>query len=262
MCTAFIHKGNDVIFGFNMDINVGAFAYDIYTSEDWFCIGTPADLNAFSGASDQPGGLPSFYRVSDGIRKIHGVNREGVFASCLNNMNFHKAPFRLAEEACSLDQLTDDLISGRRPLEEVRRFAEEKELVTLPTGAVEVPNPGFHSLMGDASGRILVLEPGNGYACLQGSCAAMTNFSLLNLPRDLTDETAGYYGRDRYDTAMDMLQAAGDDFSPEAALKVLKATRQTGHWATRVSFVYSCSEKTVRYCLEGDFGSIQVHSFK
>lgn len=24
MCTAFIHRGNDVLFGFNMDINVGA----------------------------------------------------------------------------------------------------------------------------------------------------------------------------------------------------------------------------------------------
>ena len=48
MCTAFIYKGADVIFGFNM----------------------------------------------------------------VNNMNVRKAPFRLLEDACSLDQLTDDVITG------------------------------------------------------------------------------------------------------------------------------------------------------
>ena len=48
MCTAFIHNGADVIFGFNMDINEGAFPYDVYATEDWFGVGTPADLDALS----------------------------------------------------------------------------------------------------------------------------------------------------------------------------------------------------------------------
>lgn len=54
MCTAFIHKGADVIFGFNMDINEGAFPYDVYATEDWFGVGTPADLDAFSGQPEGP----------------------------------------------------------------------------------------------------------------------------------------------------------------------------------------------------------------
>jgi hypothetical protein len=256
MCTAFIHRGNDVIFGFNMDINVGAFRYDIHADKDCFCIGCPADLHLFHDE------IPPFYQVENSFRKIHGVNRQGAFAACLNNMNFHKAPFRLAADACSLDQLTDDVISGRRTLKDVGEFAKQVEIVTLPGGAVAVPNPGFHALMGDADGGILVLEPGNGYTVVQEKYAVMTNFPLLELPTDLTDATAGYYGRDRYNTALEMLREAGDGFTPEAALRVLESTKQTGRWATRVSFVYSCREKTVFWCLEGAFDSIHTHCFR
>ncbi len=256
MCTAFIHKGKDVLFGFNMDINEGAFHYDIYATDEWFGVGCAADLSRF------PGQLPAFYRVDGGIRKVHGVSRESSFAACLNNMNFYKAPFRLATDACSLDQMTDDLISGRRTLEQIRLFATQTEIVTLPGAAVDVPNPGFHALMGDADGNILVLEPGNGYMVVQETYAAMTNFPLLELPHDLTDDTAGYYGRDRYDTALRMLKAAGESLTAEAAMCILEATKQSGHWATRVSFVYSHSENAVRYCLEGDFENIRIHHFR
>lgn len=259
MCTAFIRKGNDVIFGFNMDINEGAFPYNVYATEDWFGIGCPADLNAFAVWQ---GMVPPFYCITDGIRRIHGVNRQGVFTACLNNMNFTKAPFHIADNACSIDQMMDDLLSGRRSLEDVRCFAERVELVTLPTGTVDVPNPGFHSLSGDSSGNILLLEPGNGYAVIHEKYAVITNFSILELPGDLTDATAGYYGKDRYDTALCMLKASGDTFKAEDGLKILKATHQTGPWATRVSFVYSCNEKTVYYCLEGDFDHIHTHRFK
>ena len=255
MCTAFIHRGHDVIFGFNMDISMGALRYDIYADTDCFCIGCPADVQQFHGE------IPPFYQVKNGFRKIHGVNRQGAFAACLNNMNFHKAPFRLAADACSLDQLTDDVISNRRSLREICEFAGQVEVVTLPDGAVAVPNPGFHALMGDREGNILVLEPGNGYTVVQEKYAVMTNFPLLELPQDLTDATAGYYGRDRYDTALGMLREAGDGFTPETALRVLDAVKQTGHWATRVSFVYSCRQKTVFWCLEGAFDSIRTHRF-
>jgi hypothetical protein len=256
MCTALIHRGKDVIFGFNMDISMGALDFDLYATEQCFFIGCPADTEGF------PGEIPSFYRVADGVRKCHGVNSRGMFAACLNNMNCHKAPFRLAEDACSLDQVVDDVLSGQRTLEDVRRFAEEKEITTLPAGAVDVPHPGFHSLMGDREGHIMVLEPGNGYAMIREKYAVMSNFPLLHLPEDLKDETAGFYGRDRYDTAVRMLQQAGDRLSPEKALEILDAVKQTGTWATRVSFVYSCNEKTVRYCREGDFNNIRMHRFQ
>lgn len=258
MCTAFIHKGHDVIFGFNMDLNAGALVYDLYATEDWFGVGCPADLRAFAGGQ---AAVPAHYQVSDGIRRIHGVHRQGVFAACLNSMNATAAPFRLADDACSIDQMTDDLLAGRRSLEEVCRFADTVELTTLPPGAVDVPDPGFHVLSADVSGNALLLESGNGYAVLQGNYAILTNFPLLQLPADLSDKTAAFYGKDRYDTALSMLRAAGDDLSPAQALNILQATRQNGQWATRVSFVFSCREKTVYYCLEGDFDHIMTHRF-
>ena len=256
MCTAFVHRGRDVIFGFNLDINEGAFPWVLHAGPDWFGVGCPADLTAMGG---QP--VPAFYRVTDGLRKIHGVSSRGVFTACLNNMGCCKAPFRLAEDACSIDQLMDDLLSGSRSLEDVRRFAEEKQIVTLPGGAVGVPDPGFHSLSADAQGHILLLEPGNGYAVIRERYAALTNFPHLELLPDMTDATAARYGRDRYDRALGMLRAAGSDLTPAGALRILEATKQTGTWATRVSFVYSCNERVVRYCLEGDFGDVRLHRF-
>lgn len=89
----------------------------------------------------------------------------------------------------------------------------------------------------------------------------MTNFFLLEPPADLTDQTAGDYGKDRYNTELRMLKESGEDFSPEDGLAVLKAVCQKGTWATLVSFVYSCNEKTVYYCRECDFEHIHMHRF-
>ena len=146
-------------------------------------------------------------------------------------------------------------------MEDVRRFAQQVEIVTLPPAAVDVPNPCFHSLIGDGDGGILLMEPGSGCAVVQAKYAVMTSFPLLEPPPDLM-EAAGYYGKDRYDTAVAMLRAAGDSLTPEEALSVLRATRQTGHWATRVSFVCSCSRNAVYYCLQGDFEDIRIHCFR
>ena len=259
MCTAIAHFGKDTIYGFNLDINEGAFPYDIYASKDWFCIGCLVDREMVIGSGKAA--WPPFYSVTDGIRKIHGVNRQGQFAACLNNMNFHKAPFRLSSDACSIDQVMDDIISGRRTVEEVRRFAEEVEIVTLPFGTVDVPDPGFHALCADASGHVMLLEPGNGYAVLREKNVALTNFAVLEPPADLTDATAGYYGKDRYDTALRILREHGDDLSLRDAFGILEAVCQRGNWATRISFAYSHSEKTVYYCREGDFRNIIKHQF-
>ena len=54
---------------------------------------------------------------------------------------------------------------------------------------------------------------------------------------------------DRYDAALSILRESGDDFSARDALKLLDAVKQTGHWGTRVSFVYSGNENAVYYAL-------------
>lgn len=38
MCTAFIHRGRDVIYGFNMDINAEAFSWEVVAEKDAFYV--------------------------------------------------------------------------------------------------------------------------------------------------------------------------------------------------------------------------------
>ena len=255
MCTAFIHQGKHLICGFNLDINEGAMDYRVYAEPERFYIG----ITAMEPPKDVP--LPSHFRLEGGIRKIQGVNRDGLFAVCLNNMNFAKAPFRLAEEALPIDQLMDDCISGRITVEEARRIAHEKELVNLPTGSVDIPSLAFHGFITSPESPILLVEPGNGYAVLDGPCAAMTNYALLEPPADLTPATSGYYGKDRMDTAMEIFRQRSDAFTLEDGLDILRRTCQHGPWATRVSFVYHSGENAVYYCLQGDFTRVIRHSF-
>ena len=255
MCTAFIHKGKHLICGFNLDINEGAMDYRVYAEPERFYIG----VSAMEPPKDAA--LPSHFRLDGGVRKIQGVNRDGLFAVCLNNMNFPKAPFRLAEEALPIDQLMDDCLSGRLSVDNALRAVQEKELVNLPTGAVEIPSLAFHGFITDPESPILLVEPGNGYAVLDGPCAAMTNYALLELPTDLTPETYSYYGKDRLDTATAILRQRDSRFTPEDGLAILQNTKQTGTWATRVSFVYHSGENAVYYCLQGDFDHVIRHTF-
>lgn len=255
MCTAFIHQGKHLICGFNLDINQGAMDYRVYAEPERFYIG----VSAMEPPTDVP--LPSHFRLDGGVRKVQGVNRDGLFAVCLNNMNFPKAPFRLAEEALPIDQLMDDCISGRITVGDALRLAHQKELVNLPTGSVDIPSLAFHGFITSPGSPIVLVEPGNGYAVLDGPCAAMTNYALLETPADFSPETHGYYGKDRLDTAMAILRQQGDTFTLHDGLSILQKTRQTGPWATQVSFVYHSGENAVYYCLRGDFDHITRHAF-
>jgi len=256
MCTAFIHKGKHLICGFNMDINEDAMDYQTYAEPEAFYIGVKANLPLLDGAH-----LPSHLRVDNGVRKIQGVNRNGMFAVCLNNMNFSKAPFRLAEDALPIDQLMDDCLSGLMDVEAAERICCKKELVNLPTGAVEIPSLASHGGITDPKSPILLVEPGNGHRVLNDRYAAMTNYALLEPPADLTPETYGYYGKDRTDTAMELLRQRDSHFTLEDGLEILQRTKQTGTWATRVSFVYHSGENAVYYALDGDFGRMTRHAF-
>ncbi len=242
MCTAFVRRGNDVISGFNMDINLEALQYEIYAEDDAFYVGmTVSNTNL--------------------TVRIHGVNRDGNFGNQLNNMDFYKAPYQEGENAVSLDRLIHAYISGEYTFDTLKEIAEKKEITQMPSGIVDIPTIAFHSLITDSTGRIMILEPGNGFSIITEKYAALSNFAILELPKDFTESKYGYYGKDRYDIAMDYLRNSSDDFSVEDGLNILSSVKQTGHWATRVSFVYSRNENMVYYCLDGQFDRIKQHKF-
>ncbi len=260
MCTAFVRYGRDYICGFNMDINVEALEWRLLMDENRFAVA----LRMADPANFVPEGtsIPPVYTDSEGgMLRIHGVNRQGCFAGQLNNMRFAKAPFEIGENCVPLYHLVDGFIRGRYKLSEVEGLAREKKVVNLPEGVVGIPDMGMHALMSDGDGHILVVEPGNGVAAISESYAVMANFAVLELPGDFAPESFGYYGKDRYDTALSILRESDDDFSVSDGLGLLDAVKQTGRWGTRVSFVYSGNENTVYYAIEHDFADIRVHRF-
>lgn len=242
MCTAFVRRGNDVISGFNMDINPEAFEYEVYAEDDAFYVGMKVPNTNLKV-------------------RIHGVNRDGNFANQLNNMDFYKAPYKEGKDVISIDRLIHAYLSGELTFDTLKETAEKKEITQIATGLVDIPTIAFHSLITDSTGRIMMLEPGNGFSLFTEKYAALSNFSILELPKDFNEDKYGYYGKDRYDTAMDYLRRSSDDFSVEEGLQILESVKQTGHWATRVSFVYSRNKNMVYYYLDGQFDRIKQHKF-
>ena len=85
-----------------------------------------------------------------------------------------------------------------------------------------------------------------------------TNYSLLKPEIDIRIVE----GDDRYERALQLLEGCGNDFSVSNAFTVLRAVRQEGIWATRVSFVYSANEQTVYYAENNHFENIKKFTFQ
>lgn len=231
MCTAFVKRGDDVVFGYNLDLAEGAWDYRVYPKDDLFYIGI---------------------KVGSTVYKVHGVNRNGNFG----NLPYMNAPgkgvYRRGKNVHRLDLLVDAYISGKRTFDEVLGIVREKDIVN-------VPNASMHSLLSDGRGRMLLVEPGLGYREISDGFAVVSNFSLLDPPSDFSPV---WYGKDRYDTATAMLEKSGRGFSVSDGLELLHAARQEGEWATRVSFVYSRNENAVYYVQNNDFATVTRHAFR
>lgn len=256
MCTGFVRRGKDVIVGFNMDINLGAVDYDVYAEPDAFYVGVHVGEPENMSAEER-----NLFEMNfkNRVLRIHGVNNQGHFGNCLNNLRFPKAPFKIGDDIVSIDQVVHRYLTNGLTLEDIMQLGMTKEIVNLPTNGVDIPDLAMHSLFADKEGRIMILEPGNGFGVITEKYAAMANFAVLELPKDLNEENAGYYGKDRYDKAMSILRESEDDFGVEDGIRLLREVKQEGHWATRVSFVYSNNENAVYYCLERDFDHMIRH---
>lgn len=261
MCTAFVRNGNDYICGFNMDINEDAFDWQLHMDESLFAVVMRMDEKLLSQLSQGRLVPPEYTDFANGTLFIQGVGKNGHFGNQLNNLRFSKAQFEISYDCVPLYHLVDSFIRGKNSLRDVENLARSKKVVNLPTGPVHIPDMGMHSLLSDAEGNILIVEPGNGICIPCEKYAVMTNFPVLELPADFAPENFSYYGKDRYDTALSLLRSSGDNFSVRDGLAILDAVKQTGRWGTRVSFVYSRNENAVYYTTEHDFAHVKKHCF-
>ncbi len=230
MCTGFIKKGNDLLFGFNLDIDPAVWKFGLYKTQDYFTVGI---------------------KVGSTLYFTHGVSKEGHFANVPYMNDYNNGKYRVVKNKERIDLLTDRYIRNKYSFDDVMNIVGTKTIVNIPNGSM-------HSLIGDAEGHILLVEPGYGFKQIADDYAVITNFPLLI---EMDDYSSPFYGKDRYDMAVSVLSAGGDSFTASDGMQLLRSVKQEGQWGTRISFVYSQNEHTVYYCMEGVFDKIEKHVF-
>lgn len=231
MCTRFVYRGEDVITGFNFDIDLAAWDHEVICDSERFYIGIL-----------RPDGRRHGY---------HGVNRNGNAGTLLYVHGNPAGACRGGPGEVTVAELTERFICAELDF--------DAALNIVRTGQVTyAPDATMQSVLSDAGGRTLIIEPGIGYRVERGRCALMTNYSLLDAESTRPYIVPGY---DRYERARALLDGYGPDFTVSDALDVLYSVRQTGEWATRVSFVYSVREGAVYYVLNNGFGRVEKHAF-
>ena len=229
MCTALAFKGDDLLYGFNLDIDPAVWQFSLHRTRSIFAIGITV-------------GKTTYY--------VHGVNKNGQFGN-VPYMNGEDFPAPQGARRERIDLMSDRYIRGKYAFRDIEEILRTKTVVNIPAATM-------HSLIGSGDGEFLIVEPGYGWKKADGPFALLTNFPVLT---ELSDTDNPFYGKDRYDRALAALSKAGPDLSPEDMLRILYDTRQEGPWATRVSFVYSRRENAVRYFLNGDISRVETHRF-
>lgn len=230
MCTAIAYKGKDLLYGFNLDIDPAVWNYSVIKTGTHFAIGITVGKTAYL---------------------VHGVNKDGQFGNT-PYMNGEAFPVPRGARRERIDLMSDRYIRGKYSFADIERILQTKTVVNIPAATM-------HSLFGNGNGDFLIAEPGYGYRRVTEKFAVLTNFPVLTALPDLSKP---FYGKDRYDTAYRTLSRAGDDFSAADALRLLCDTKQTGQWATRVSFVYSKNRNTVYFFPDGDISRVEAHTFE
>ncbi|MDD3106193.1 MAG: conjugal transfer protein [Bacilli bacterium] len=229
MCTGFIKKGKDILFGFNLDIDLNVWNFKIFKTKTTFAIGI---------------------KVGQTLYYTHGVNSKGHFGNLPYMNGKDCTPHRSSPNKERIDLLTNRYIRNQYTYDDVLGIVKTKTIVNIP-------NNSLHSLFGDEEGHILLVEPGYGYQEIKASFAVITNFPILSK----IEEENPFFGKDRYQKAVERLANSDESFSPLDGIALLKEVKQEGPWATRVSFVYSVNEKCVYYVVDNDYHNIQKHFF-
>ena len=168
---------------------------------------------------------------------LFGANARGDFVAMPTCWPYDGRSDPADGQQSNLLMLDIDLLLGRRTLDELREIAEK--------GAVcSVPGVSFQAQLSDRGGNVLQIVPGQGSRYLERPrYAVMTNFS----PFKGDSERHPWMGLDRYNAAVEALEAAGDDFGVQACFKVLRRCAQQV-CPTVVSMVFDVAENTVHWC--------------
>lgn len=231
MCTRFVYRGNDMITGFNFDIDLSVWNHKVMEEQDRFYIG--------------------ILRPDGAYHSYHGVNQNGNVGTLLYVHGNPAGAYQNSRNCITIADLTEQFIKAQISFDDVIQIVKSKRIVYAPDSTMQ-------AMLSDVHGRTLVIEPGIGYREEQNKYSLITNYSLMK-PESTRDFIVP--GDDRYERALQLLDNCKNEFSLSDAFTLLHTVRQEGAWATRVSFVYSAKERTVYYVENNRFGYIRKFSF-
>lgn len=231
MCTRFVYRGNDIITGFNFDIDLSVWKHKLITEKERFYIGIL-----------QPDGAYHSY---------HGVNQNGNAGTLLYVHGNSAGAYQDGGNCMTIADLTEQFIKAQISFDEVLQIVKSRKIVYAPDATMQ-------AMLSDVHGRTLVIEPGIGYREEQSKYSVITNYSLMK-----AESTRDFIvpGDDRYERALQLLDSYKNEFSVSNAFTLLHTVRQEGAWATRVSFVYSVNERTVYYAENNHYKHIKKFTF-
>lgn len=231
MCTRFVYHGNDIITGFNFDIDLSVWKHRVIEEKERFYIG--------------------ILRPDGTYHSYHGVNQNGNVGTLLYVHGNPAGVYQDSPNSITIADLTEQFIKAQISFDDVLRIVKTKKITYAPDSTMQ-------AMLSDAHGRVLIIEPGIGYREEHKKYSLITNYSLLK-----PESTKNYIvpGDDRYERALQLLDNYENDFSVSDAFTFLHAVRQEGAWATRVSFVCSVKEQSVYYVENNQFEHIKKFVF-
>jgi len=231
MCTRFVYRGDDMITGFNFDIDLSVWKHKVIEEKERFYIG--------------------ILRPDGTYHSYHGVNKNGNVGTLLYVHGNPAGAYQDCPNCMTIADLTEQFIKAQLSFDEVLQIVKSKKITYAPDATMQ-------AMLSDVYGRVLIIEPGIGYWEEHKRYSLITNYSLMN-----PESTKNFIvqGDNRYERALQLLDSYKNDFSISDAFALLHTVRQEGEWATRVSFVYSVKEQAVWYAENNHFEHITKFVF-
>ena len=231
MCTRFVYHGEDIITGFNFDIDLSVWNHKVIKEKERFYIG--------------------ILRPDGRYHSYHGVNQNGNVGTLLYVHGNPAGVYQDNPNCINIADLTEQFIKAQLSFDETVQIVQSKNITYAPDATMQ-------AILSDIQGRTLLIEPGIGYREEHKEYSLLTNYSLLN-----PESTKNFivHGDDRYERALQILEDRKNNFSISDAFMLLHTVRQEEPWATRVSFVYSAKEQAVYYAENNCFDRIEKFIF-
>lgn len=136
MCTRFAYHGNDMITGFNFDIDLSVWKHKVIMEKERFYIG--------------------ILRPDGTYHSYHGVNKNGNVGTLLYVHGNPGGEYQAGPDCMTIADLTEEFIKGEITFDDALLLVRSKNITYAPDATMQ-------ALLSDIHGRVLIIEPGLGY---------------------------------------------------------------------------------------------------